>query len=249
MTLLFLDAGGTTAVPGLRTGCGVVIVAAVVLETASGESFSTLHRRVVPVLVQRQVHSVKRGPLSLGLGFEQVLTAAGQGAGWAFSRLYEWLAPSVAGYARAQGATEPEDLTSDVFLAAFSNLGSFAGSESQFRSWVFTIAHRRIIDDRRARARRPPPRSVEAEPPHLRSSAAGSAEEDALDAMGMERVRELLQKLAPDQRDVIALRVIADLSVEQAAAALGKQPGAIKALQRRALASLRRQLSAEGVSS
>jgi RNA polymerase sigma factor (sigma-70 family) len=188
--------------------------------------------------------------LSLGDGFEQVLAAAAQGAGWAFSRLYEWLAPSVAGYARAQGATEPEDLTSDVFLAAFSSLGSFSGSEAQFRSWVFTIAHRRIIDDRRARTRRPPPPPHEAaRPPSPRRSAAGSAEDYALDAMGMDRVRELLQKLAPDQRDVIALRVIADLSVEQAAAALGKQPGAIKALQRRALASLRRQLSAEGVSS
>ena len=46
---------------------------------------------------------------------------------------------------------------------------------------------------------------------------------------------------------MIALRVIGDLSAEQAAAALGKQPGAVKTLQRRALASLRRQLSAQGV--
>ncbi len=188
--------------------------------------------------------------MSLGLAFEDVLAAARQGAGWAFSRLYESLAPAVAGYVRAQGAGDPEDLTSEVFLAAFSGLGSFAGDEPQFRSWVFTIAHRRVIDDRRARTRRPPPRSLEDEPvAERRTRSSQSAEDDAIGAMGTERVREVLDKLAPDQRDVVALRVIADLSVEQVAAALGKQQGAVKSLQRRALASLRRQLSAEGVSS
>ena len=188
--------------------------------------------------------------MSLGLGFEPVLAAAGQGAGWAFTRLYEWLSPAVASYARAQGASDPDDVTSEVFLAAFSTLGSFSGTEAQFRSWVFTIAHRRIIDDRRARTRRPPPQSFQEEgTAGARGGVKASAEDDALDAMGMERIREVLDKLAPDQRDVIAMRVIADLSVEHVAAALGKQPGAVKSLQRRALASLRRQLSAEGVSS
>ena len=186
---------------------------------------------------------------TLGPDFEQVLAAAQQGAGWASSRLYECLAPSVAGYARAQGAGDPDDLTSEVFLGAFQNLGSFAGNEAQFRSWVFTIAHRRIIDDRRARARRPQPDSLDDQPGRAHHARpAGSAEDEALDAMGMDRIREVLDRLAPDQRDVLALRVIADLSVDQVAAALGKQPGAVKALQRRALASLRRQLSGEGVS-
>ncbi len=187
--------------------------------------------------------------MTLGPDFGQVLTAAQQGAGWAFSRLYEWLAPSVAGYVRAQGAPDPEDVTSEVFLAAFPNIASFSGDEAQFRSWVFTIAHRRVIDDRRARTRRPPPQSLDAEPVRgHRGRTAGSAEDEAVEAMGKERIRQVLDRLAPDQRDVIALRVIADLSVEQTAAALGKQPGAVKALQRRALASLRRQLSGEGVS-
>jgi RNA polymerase sigma-70 factor (ECF subfamily) len=188
--------------------------------------------------------------LSLGLGFDEVLEAARQGAGWAFSRLYGSLAPAVSGYARVQGAQDPEDLTSDVFLAAFSGIRNFSGDEAHFRSWVFTIAHRRIIDDRRARARRPPPRSLDAEPVgERRSGSSQSAEEDALGSLGMARVREVLDKLSPDQRDVITLRVIADLPVEQVATALGKQPGAVKTMQRRALASLRRHLAAEGVSS
>ena len=192
---------------------------------------------------------MNRPRVPLGPDFGQVLTAAQHGAGWAFSRLYEWLAPGVAGYVRAQGAADPEDVTSDVFLAAFSNVGSFSGDEVQFRSWVFTIAHRRVIDDRRARTRRPPPQSLDAEPVRAhRGQTTGSAEDEAVEAMGKDRIRDVLDRLAPDQRDVITLRVIADLSVEHTAATLGKQPGAVKALQRRALATLRRNLSEEGVS-
>ena len=75
----------------------------------------------------------------------------------------------------------------------------------------------------------------------------GSAEDDGLDRLGGEWVREVLQRLAPDQREVLLLRVLGDLTVEQIAAQLGKTPGAVKQLQRRGLASARRLLEAEGV--
>ena len=65
---------------------------------------------------------------------------------------------------------------------------------------------------------------------------------------GDERVRALLAGLAPDQRDVVLLRIVADLSIEDTAAALGKRPGAVKALQHRAMAALRTRLGEEGVS-
>jgi RNA polymerase sigma-70 factor (ECF subfamily) len=61
-------------------------------------------------------------------------------------------------------------------------------------------------------------------------------------------VRDLLADLTPDQRHVLALRVIADLSLEQVAAATGKPVGAVKALQHRALATLRRKIAGEAVS-
>ena len=65
--------------------------------------------------------------------------------------------------------------------------------------------------------------------------------------LGSARVHELLAELTPDQRDVMLLRVVADLTVEQVAEVVGKPPGAVKALQRRALAALRRLVEAEGV--
>ena len=177
-----------------------------------------------------------------------MLAAARQNTPAAFDELYRSLAPAVAAYVRAQGG-DADDITSEVFLAVFSRIGSFQGDESQFRSWVFTIAHHRIVDARRRTARRPPPMSLEAEDrPETSTPPHPSAEDVAVGALGLDQMKAVLDGLAPDQRDVLVLRVIADLSVDQVAAALGKQPGAVKALQRRALAALRRQMAGRGVS-
>jgi RNA polymerase sigma-70 factor (ECF subfamily) len=134
-----------------------------------------------------------------------------------------------------------------VFLRAFTSLDRFAGDEDRFRSWVFTIAHHLLIDERRRAARRPQRAPLEAAgtdpgPPGI------DAAEEALISLGDDRVRGLLAGLAPDQRHVVLLRIVADLSIEDTAAALGKRPGAVKALQHRAMRTLRSQLGEEGVS-
>ncbi|MGH3664858.1 MAG: RNA polymerase sigma factor, partial [Egibacteraceae bacterium] len=84
------------------------------------------------------------GPLELGAGFDELLGAARDGAPAACERLWCELAPAVAGYLRVQGSTEPDDLTSEVFLGVFHGLHRFRGDAAAFRSWVFTIAHRRL---------------------------------------------------------------------------------------------------------
>ena len=183
-------------------------------------------------------------PDQVGPPFDAVLAAAQVGAGWAAERIWISLAPKVAGYLRSQGSVEPDDLTSEVFLGVFRSLGSFSGSEEQFRSWVFTIAHRRLIDERRGTGRRPAPAwGVEPDdgPP------GPSAEHEALQRLSAERVRGLCDRLVPDQRDVLLLRLVGGLTVQDVAATLGKSEGAVKALQRRALIALRRILDREGV--
>ncbi len=87
--------------------------------------------------------------------FETRLRAAKNGAEWAWGAIYRDLAGTVSGYLANRGAAEPEDLTSETFLQVARNISSFDGDESAFRSWVFVIAHRRLIDSRRARTRRP----------------------------------------------------------------------------------------------
>ncbi len=193
------------------------------------------------------LHVGARGPRmpdQVGESFQAVLAAAQTGAGWAAERLWTSLAPTVAGYLRVQGAAEPDDLTSEVFLGVFRSLGTFSGSEEQFRSWVFTIAHRRLTDHRRQTARRPP-RAGGLQPGD--GPPAASAEHEALRQLSAERVRVLCERLVPDQRDVLLLRLVGGLTVDEVAAALGKSEGAVKALQRRALVAARKIVDQEGV--
>jgi RNA polymerase sigma-70 factor, ECF subfamily len=175
--------------------------------------------------------------------FDQVLHAAYRGEAWAFDRIFRALAPVVSAYLRAQGAVEPDDLTSEVFLGVLRNLHRFQGDEAQFRSWVFTIAHRRLLDERRRLGRRPPSEPLDAAPEPL---APEDVEETVAHAMAAERVRALCDQLAPDQRDVLILRVVARLSIDQVATALGKTPGAVKSLQRRGFRALSRILQRPG---
>ena len=179
---------------------------------------------------------------TFGAEFDLILQAAANGAGWACTRMYESLAPSVAGYLRAQGANDPDDLASEVFLRVFSGCGSFSGDEAQFRAWVFTIAHSRLVDARRARSARPDVSVLEAGDLELEGPCTAAAEEQAMHRLAVEEIQQLLGVLTADQRDVLTLRVIAAMSVEEVAGVLDKQPGAIKSLQRRALAALRRRL-------
>jgi RNA polymerase sigma factor (sigma-70 family) len=177
--------------------------------------------------------------------FEMVLSGAHAGEAWAFERIFRSLSPVVEGYLRVQGASEPEDLTSEVFVAVLRNVRSFTGGEAAFRSWVFTIAHRRLVDERRRARRRP-----SSEP--LTEATDSPAPDDVAftveQALGTARVRELCERLSSDQRDVLLMRVLSRLTVDEVAAALGKTPGSVKALQRRGFLAIGRMLEHEGVS-
>ncbi len=175
---------------------------------------------------------------------DDLVERARGGSPEAFTALYAGLAGQVAGYLRARGVPDVEDATSEVFLAVFSGVGGFVGDGDRFRAWVFTIAHRRAVDRWRRAARTPALEPLDDAPPR----SVPSAEEEALEALGDDTVRRLLALLSPDQRDVLLLRIVADLSLEQVAAVLGKREGAVKALQHRALARLRREIGREGVS-
>jgi RNA polymerase sigma-70 factor (ECF subfamily) len=172
--------------------------------------------------------------------FPDVLARAQQGSPPACRYLYESLAGRVAGYLRAHGSRESEDLTSEVFLRVFDHLRDFAGDEAGFRSWVFTIAHRQLIDEHRRLGRRP--QTVELSEPVIEQASGGNAETDALRVIEDRNLVDVLALLAPDQRDVLTLRVVADLTVEQVAEVLGKSRGAVKSLQHRGVAALRRRL-------
>jgi len=172
-----------------------------------------------------------------GEGFEQVLAAARRGDEAAWTRLYLDLAPVLTGYLIGQGCQSAEDVTSDTLLQVVRDLHRFTGDESGFRSWVFTIAHHRMIDQVRRDKARPADATEEealdrAAPPH-------SFEEAALANLGPQELEHLLCATTPDQRDVLLLRYVADLSLHEVAEVLGKEYNATKALHRRGLDALR----------
>lgn len=179
-----------------------------------------------------------------GPRFDDVLAAARAGEAWAVARLYEDLKGPVVTFARLRGARDPDDVTSETFLQVFRDLARFTGDESGFRAWVFTIARRRLLDEHRRSSRRV--REV-----RLTSgvdAAGGDTAEDAMAALGDARVRTLLDGLSVDQREIVLLRIVADLSLRDTAAVTGRSVGAVKILQHRALAALRSSLVDPGVS-
>jgi RNA polymerase sigma-70 factor (ECF subfamily) len=173
---------------------------------------------------------------------EDVLPAAQAGEAWALRRVYDELSPRVLGYLRARGAAEPEDLTSEVFLTVLPRLATVTGGAAGLRTFTFSVAHARLVDDLRARARKAPAGEYL---PEDDPRTAASAEEEGIAGLQTRRVRELLESLVPDQRDVLVLRILGDLTVEQVARAVGKSEGAVKQLQRRGLLTLRKRLEAE----
>lgn len=179
--------------------------------------------------------------MTIGEGFAEVLDRARAGDPAANEVLYRDLAPLVLGYLRATGIPDPEDVTSEVFVSVLPRLGAFEGDERHFRSWVLTIAHRRMADEARRRRRRPEaPVSVDA----LGDGAVGSAdgEAEALARLRARGVLEVMETLTEDQRAALSLRVLADLPVRDIATIMGRRESAVKALLRRALATLERRL-------
>lgn len=172
--------------------------------------------------------------------FSRTLAAARGGEEATWRELYLELAPSVLGYLRVRGMPDFEDLGGEVFLQVVRDLPRFSGDERQFRAWVLSIARNRLIDERRRRARRP----VEPAPEEVLVSEGpvGNVEAEALAGLGMKDLLRLVAQLSPDQQDVIVLRLVADLTVEEVASAVGKRPGAVKALQRRGLLAIAKSM-------
>jgi RNA polymerase sigma-70 factor (ECF subfamily) len=165
---------------------------------------------------------------------------------WAWERVYRELAPFVLRYLRASGAREPEDLLGEVFVRVVRKLPEFSGGAREIRAWVLTIAHSRLVDEWRHASRR----LHELLPNEALAliGGAGDVEEEALLRLSDDRVRTIVGRLSPAQRDVLFLRLFADLTVAEVARVVGRRPGAVKALQVRALGAIRRELAREAVS-
>lgn len=154
----------------------------------------------------------------------------------AFGRIYRSLSPAVIGYLTARGSHDPEGLAQEVFLTVFRRCRDLHGGVTGLRTFVFSVAHARLVDEWRAAARQP--ESVEhdatTDPRH-----SPSAEDSVASRASHASTMALLARLPEAQRVALSLRVVAGLSLEESAQVMGRSVGSIKQLQRRGLLALR----------
>jgi RNA polymerase sigma-70 factor (ECF subfamily) len=174
--------------------------------------------------------------------FAELLRLAQQGDEPAFSSLFRQTQPVVLKYLTAiAGSAMAEDVAAETWVSVVRDLGSFSGDQpAAFRAWVLSIARRRWIDEVRRRTRRPES-PVDVVPDT--TPAIEDVESQADRTAGTRWALELLSTLPPDQAEIIALRVIADLDVHATAKLVGKSPGAVRVTAHRALRRLAERLS------
>lgn len=168
--------------------------------------------------------------------FDRVLSAAKQGADWAWAAIYDEFAPGLLRFIASQGAAEPSDCLGECFVQVVRNLPGFTGDEGAFRAWLFLLARNRVVDEWRATRRRPSSASEDVERLHEARHHAAAADATLGQDQSVERI---LACLKPDQRAVITLRVLDEFSVEETAKILGKSAGAVRVIQHRAIKQLK----------
>lgn len=138
-------------------------------------------------------------------------------------------------YYRVSDRQTAEDLTSEVFLRMLRFIGGFNPPATTFGSWLFEIARNLATDHFRHTGIRNDVDLEEEMLANMHDDPVSTVER----GLTAETLRQALQKLNEDQRDVIVLRFVAGMQIGEAAQALNKSEDAIKGLQHRALAALR----------
>jgi RNA polymerase sigma-70 factor, ECF subfamily len=181
----------------------------------------------------------------LGERFPEVLRAAADGDGAAFATLWRDIHPPMLRYLRVAAGDSAEDLASEVWLEVAKRLAKFTGAEHEFRSWLFTMARRKVIDRHRYESRHPESPTADIGP--LDRPASDDTSAAALDYLSTEAALALIATLPRDQAEIIVLRVVVGLEAAAVARIVGKSPGAVRVAAHRGLRSLSARL--EGASS
>ena len=142
----------------------------------------------------------------------------------AATQLVERHAAGLARFAASAGArSDIDELVQDTFVRAFNSLDGFRG-ESSFRTWLFTIERRLLLDRRRAETRRPDRVEIQ--------ESDAVTEFDALDGMVADetqvKLHQAVRRLSPTQRQVFTLRVAEGMSYKEIASAVGTTEGAAR---------------------
>ncbi len=158
----------------------------------------------------------------------------------ALATIYERYSPAIYRYIyyRVGDAELAEDLRAEVFLRMLEGMHRYEDRGWPISAWLYRIAHDRTIDTLRRRSRRP-------QLPLEAWSETCEGPERLVDIrLDREELRRKIDELTESQRQVILLRFMGDLSVQEVATRMGRTEGAVKALQHRGLQNLARLLQA-----
>lgn len=153
------------------------------------------------------------------------------------ARIYSYI------YRRTGNESLAEDLTAQVFLKMLEAIRSDKGWHSSFSGWLYRIAHNAVIDYYRQRDRQ---QQVSLEDTLTTTASDHNPVVMAEASLDAQRLRTAIGRLTEEQSEVITLRFLEGYSISEVAEMLDKTEGSIKALQYRAVTTLRQLLQHEG---
>jgi len=167
----------------------------------------------------------------------RLVTAAQAGDGEAFGQLYDRYVDTVFRfiYFRVNDRALAEDFTSETFLRALRRISTISYQGRDIGAWFVTIARNIILDHMKSARNRLEITTADTVEGDQREPSPEAA---VLDLLTSERLMAAVSRLGDEQRECIMLRFIQGFSVSETAAVMGKNDGAIKALQHRAVRKL-----------
>jgi len=178
---------------------------------------------------------------------EALVAQAKNGDRQAFASLYRLYLPSVYKFLfyRVGSKTQTEDMTAEVFLRALRKMQDFTWTGADFGAWLMRIARNLVLDEAKSSRAR-----LEVLGDEMPEDAAGEnapAEAAAIEKFTNVEVYKAIKRLRPDQQEVITLRFLHGLGVQDVAKLMNKKEGTVRTLQFRGLKALEKILVARGV--
>ncbi len=153
-----------------------------------------------------------------------------------YPRLYRYI------YQHLRHQATAEELAADVFARMLDQLAQGRGPRQHLRAWLYRVAHNLVVDESRRRVHR------DHQPLEEWTAVGGQdVEGDVHRALAWQQAQAALERLTPQQRAVIILKYLEGWSNKEVARVLGTSEGAVKSLQHRGLAAMRRALEQAGL--
>lgn len=176
--------------------------------------------------------------------FDPVVAAARSGDSHALEELFRELQPRLLRFLRSMEDRAADDLAAETWLAVASGISRFVGNWAEFRAWVFAIGRKRLADHRRTAVRRRTD-AVDCEV-FAHEQAEDAPEEETIDKISGQQAASLIASALPgEQAEVLLLRVLADLDVDQVASIMQRSPNWVRVTQHRAVANLAKRLGSK----